>query len=87
MFFLNSLKLDISFIVPANTPRRIDLVVKTPEEFLRFLHFFCNRLTSGLFIIIFSSSFLLPVVQTDFNFELTWQKQKARIHQKENKSN
>ena len=37
--FLNSLKLDISFIVPASTPRRNDLVVKRPEEFLRFLHF------------------------------------------------
>ena len=60
--FLNSLNLDISFIVPVRTPRRNDLVVKTPKEFLRFLHFFCNRLTSGLFIIIFSSSFLLPVV-------------------------
>ena len=33
-FFLNSLKLDISFIVPASTPRRNDLVVKT-RSFLR----------------------------------------------------
>ena len=80
MFFLHSLKLDISFIVPASTPKTNDLVVllKEPRNF-QGSYFFCNRLTSGLFIIIFSSSFLLPVVRTDFNFELTWQKQKVRI--------
>ena len=42
VFFLNSLKVDISFIGPASTPRRNDLVVKTPEEFLRFLHCFAT---------------------------------------------
>ena len=62
VFFSNSLKLDISFIVPASTPRRNDLVVKTTEEFLRFLHFL--QPFDVRFIYTF---FLLPVVQTDLN--------------------
>ena len=42
--FLNSLKLDISFIVPASAPRRNDLVVllKKSKNF-QGSYSFCNR--------------------------------------------